>query len=430
MFRRRARRRSSKESNPNALPALVLAATDEMRLSLDWGRVMEVYERANSIQDDDELAEGVRILRKRIQDKQHRVVMYGLAVAESLVKNCSNNFAVLKHVASTKFMKSMVKLVTRGQSKGGRDNLEAMEKALALIQSWGEAYLSHQDQGVRLFVSTYHQLRIKGLHFPAPIGDNAPIFTPAARPAAEASEAKQQSTAASNFKIPAELLRDYTYADQTHTMIDGTANVIIDSLMHVESKEELLTNEVVTDLMAQIQQLHPRIMSDLESALMVDPPPAILGDLLHINDKLHAMLRLHAHILEHGVISREPSIDESVAASDTGASHSRSDVASGGSGDGGGSDSNNGNDDDDLLSMFASDDQDQSGTVHATPPSKPVIGKLSSNLNTGSPRRRRRGGSGSSPALVAQAAADSSNTSEFSHIRPAIVVPVICSMTW
>ena len=43
--------------------------------------------------------------------------------------------------------------------------------------------------------------------------------------------------------------------------------MVSDMLKHVNTMEELATNDVVTDLMMQIESIHNKIMSDLESAL-------------------------------------------------------------------------------------------------------------------------------------------------------------------
>ena len=114
--RRRGSRGSSKSYDEGSFPALILAATDEMCLTLDWSRVMAACDKAGTLDNEAEIEEGIRMLRKRIQEKQHRVVMHGLAVAESLVKNCSKKFSLLKYIAGEKFMKSMAKLVTVSQT--------------------------------------------------------------------------------------------------------------------------------------------------------------------------------------------------------------------------------------------------------------------------------------------------------------------------
>ena len=76
-------------------------------------------------------------------------------------------------------MNSLVRLVDRGIDKGGRDNLEAMEKVLDMLQAWGEGYHNHQDKGLRLFVETYHKLRERNVKFPRPLPNlTAPLFTP------------------------------------------------------------------------------------------------------------------------------------------------------------------------------------------------------------------------------------------------------------
>lgn len=52
---------------------------------------------------------------------------------------------------------------TQRGEKGGHDNLEAMEKAAELVQTWGEAFLPYQhERRGRVFVSTYHDLCAKG----------------------------------------------------------------------------------------------------------------------------------------------------------------------------------------------------------------------------------------------------------------------------
>ena len=82
---------------PDSFPGLVDKATDEMLFKLDWGLVTEVCDKASHVMGKEELRLGVRAARKRIQDDQHKVVMFGLQVIDALVKNNSQNFYFLQY---------------------------------------------------------------------------------------------------------------------------------------------------------------------------------------------------------------------------------------------------------------------------------------------------------------------------------------------
>ena len=85
---------------------------------LDWGLVTTVCDKAAHTTDKEELRLGVRAARKRIQNEQHKVVMFGLQVIDALVKNNSTNFYFLQFMAEQKMMNSLVRLVDRGIDKG------------------------------------------------------------------------------------------------------------------------------------------------------------------------------------------------------------------------------------------------------------------------------------------------------------------------
>ena len=131
-----------------------------------------------------------------------------LHLVEVLVKNCE--VVVHREIGTEKFMKTIVSVVKDTTGKTKADAREAHEKALELIQAWGEAFLPKQvsasvkevgsgllaanastsplvgvahaqrDPGLRWFVLTYQKLRQQGVKFPKPQMDDkaAPIFTP------------------------------------------------------------------------------------------------------------------------------------------------------------------------------------------------------------------------------------------------------------
>ena len=96
-----------------------------------------------------------------------------LDLVEALVKNCGPPVCVA--FATKKFMAQLVKLAKahsvwpgrdRKAKRPSRESVAVAEKTLALIQSWGEDFLT-QRKTLPLFVETYHQLRIAGLPFAA-----------------------------------------------------------------------------------------------------------------------------------------------------------------------------------------------------------------------------------------------------------------------
>ena len=337
--------------DPESFPGLVDKATDEMQFHLDWGLVTTVCDKAAHTTDKEELRLGVRAARKRIQNEQHKVVMFGLQVIDALVKNNSTNFYFLQFMSEQKMMNSLVRLVDRGIDKGGRDNLEAMEKVLDMIQAWGEGYHTHQDKGVRLFVETYHKLRQRNVKFPRPLANQSVgIFTP-----------KSSASDANNYPIPPQSNLAYPPAPtlqmpptqrnangmtdlemaihlsqqdvgqnapatdsralpqqsvpQTTVpltqWLETVANMIAlleQSLSAAETKEEVQSSEIIKDLIQHLDASQKELMTRLENNVSEDD----MHKLLHMNDSIHHVTELHAIVLAEGPRSKkvEKSVEE------------------------------------------------------------------------------------------------------------------------
>jgi hypothetical protein len=201
-------------------------------------------------------------------------------------------------------MKSMVKLVTRAEKKGGRENLEASDKVLELLQSWGETFVNHQEKdSVRLFMSHYHELRIKGVRFPHPdTTQTTAVLTPSKRTAAPSTTTTTSISTSSTTITSTGASKDETAADPEpalqhvsglpgeYSIIASTVEMVSDMLKHVATTEDLAENDVVTDLMLQIESIHGKVMSDLENSLMAGESPMLTG-LLALNDNIHTVLR-------------------------------------------------------------------------------------------------------------------------------------------
>eukprot|EP00619_Florenciella_sp_RCC1007_P017934 CAMPEP_0205943426 /NCGR_PEP_ID=MMETSP1325-20131115/60448_1 /ASSEMBLY_ACC=CAM_ASM_000708 /TAXON_ID=236786 /ORGANISM="Florenciella sp., Strain RCC1007" /LENGTH=216 /DNA_ID=CAMNT_0053314235 /DNA_START=17 /DNA_END=663 /DNA_ORIENTATION=- len=157
------------------MKGLIDQATSDILNTVDWGANMQMVDEVNSTDNSDVLSEAVRLVRKRIQHKNPRVVMTSLTLTETLVKNCHTAFH--KQVATKKFMDSMGAVARNFGSKSGRDDLEVADKALELIQAWGEAFMPMRQQ-LPLFFETWDALRREGFRFPE-TGAGAPVLSPA-----------------------------------------------------------------------------------------------------------------------------------------------------------------------------------------------------------------------------------------------------------
>ena len=269
-------------------------------------------------------------------------------------------------------MKSMVKLVTRAEKKGGRDNLEASDKVLELLQSWGETFVNHSEKDkVVLFIAYYHELRLKGVRFPHPSTTHSTaVITPKKRASSAASQRASTSKSSTPTAAMNNTLQPLVGLPDEYAIVGSTVEMISQCLDHCTTTEELEANDIVADLMAQMSSVHSKIMSDLEAALLSESP--MLGPLMALNDNIHAVLRRREEILT-GVGQQQPQQSEHRPGQEQGQ----------------GSLQNNG-DEEDPETNDSSDDEAGESQVEV-PPAPFVVPKL----DYVAPRGRTR----SSPAL-------------------------------
>ena len=307
----------------DSFPGLIDEATDIMMTpDVHMARIIAACDKAGELKDSTEIVAGVRAARKKVQDDYHLVVMYGLVVIDALVKNNEDNFFFLKHVAEEKMMKSLVRLVDRGISKGGHDHLEAMEKVLDMVQAWGEGFHDQQDKGLRLFVSTYHELKSRNVRFPPKEKHSVGIFTPGGK-----LKLPPQSKSARPGGIPVVTTSDgfadassYNFADhdQMHlgdltlgvsapktsitlaeslAVVANTVSLLEDSLHAVESAAELSTDELIKEMVAKLESSQRDLHSRLEGKNIPDND---LHKILHMNDSIIHVIKLHDQIASEG----------------------------------------------------------------------------------------------------------------------------------
>lgn len=169
---------------PTAADRQVEDATAETLLEgPDWEKNMQICDMVN--QEPATGVEVVRALKKRmaLNSRNPRVQLLALALLETCVKNCEKMFS---EVASERVLDEMVKAVDDPLTE-----LAVRQKALTLIESWGEA--TQELRYLPVFEETYKSLKSRGVRFPGrDVESLAPIFTP---PPVEVSPSMATATA-------------------------------------------------------------------------------------------------------------------------------------------------------------------------------------------------------------------------------------------
>lgn len=263
---------------------LVDQATSDILNSVDWSANLQLVDQVNANGNPLMLREIVHVLRKRLQSKTPRVVMNALTLAETLVLNCHTRFH--NEVAESKFMNAMSNVARVNSRKMDRTSVEIADKALELIQSWGEAFRP-QHEVMPLFADTYDGLRKEGLCFHA--GDaKPPVFMPPpssdTTTAAYAAESVAGCEPANGFRngkevaaeasLAASALKDKCLAaerwgaeqrDAAAELADRCATLQLECMAQVRrsggDEDHLLqTNDSLNDAIAHFQMSKPRAL--------------------------------------------------------------------------------------------------------------------------------------------------------------------------
>eukprot|EP00850_Spirogloea_muscicola_P009820 SM000056S17938 [mRNA] locus=s56:241113:246286:+ [translate_table: standard] len=153
---------------PASPGALVDKATSDMLLGPDWGMNMEICDSLNH--DPTHTREVMKMLRRRLTNRNPKVQLLALTVLETMVKNCGDY--VHMQVAEKDILHEMVRLVKK------RADMQVRDKVLELLDSWQEAFGGPGGRYPQYW-SAYDELRRAGIEFPVRDPDQAaPVFTP------------------------------------------------------------------------------------------------------------------------------------------------------------------------------------------------------------------------------------------------------------
>ncbi|XP_065119152.1 hepatocyte growth factor-regulated tyrosine kinase substrate isoform X3 [Paramisgurnus dabryanus] len=129
-------------------------ATSQLLLETDWESILQICDLIR--QGDTQAKYAIGAIKKKINDKNPHVALYGLEVLESVVKNCGQT--VHDEVACKQTMEELKELF----KKQPEPNMK--NKILYLIQAWAHAF--RNEPKYKVVQDTYQIMKVEGHVFP------------------------------------------------------------------------------------------------------------------------------------------------------------------------------------------------------------------------------------------------------------------------
>ncbi|CAM9442757.1 unnamed protein product [Chrysoparadoxa australica] len=281
----------------DTLASLVNQACSDVLMAEDWTINMSLVDAINQNQSRVVLSEAARVIRKKLQHRDLRVVGLALILTETLVKNCG--IALHREIASPKFQDQIVKVARKTAFQTSREAMVVSEKVLDLVQSWGEAFLP-QRRELPLFMETYSTLRAEGLPFKEQYQtDRPPVLAPAGPGSLldnQSQEAASRAGASSASGAAAGVAGVESGGEDVVEAASAAAEMLESVLRASESRSEVAGNEVVRELCGQCRDLSPKLTRMIEDLLECGAEMG-LDRLLSTKDAVDAALELNDDVV-------------------------------------------------------------------------------------------------------------------------------------
>jgi len=258
---------------------IVEEATSETLEEPDWALNLEICDMVNGERVSSQ--DLVRAVKKRIMQKTPRAQYLSLVLLETCVKNCEKVFS---EIAAERVLDEMVKMIDDPQTI-----VNNKEKALILIESWGES--SEELRYLPVFEETYKSLKSRGIRFPGRDNESlAPIFTPPQTvPSGEQVNAVPGVSQMPTYRDVVVPQDDSLSEGRVKEVFDVARNSIelLSTVLTSSPQQDALKDELTTTLVEQCRQSQSTIQRMVERA---GDNEAMLFEALNVNDEIQHIL--------------------------------------------------------------------------------------------------------------------------------------------